>query len=109
MALLGDMRELGSATRALHESLGHFVAEKKLDKLFTYGIAASYIASGAKDCGMKETDIFDNPDITDPIASGKAILNEVRVGDIILFKASRAMSVEKILTYLRENVNQIRG
>lgn len=109
LALLGDMRELGTATRALHESLGKFVAEKKLDKLFTYGVAASFIASSAVDYGMRESDVFDNPDITDPISSGKAILDEARAGDIILFKASRAMAVEKILAFLRENENNIRG
>ncbi len=109
MALLGDMRELGAQTRELHESLGEFVAEKKLDKLFTYGVAASFIASSAKDHGMAESDVFDNPDITDPLACGRAILEQVRAGDIILFKASRAMAAEKILTYLRENENNIRG
>lgn len=109
MALLGDMRELGAETRALHESLGKFVADKKLDKLFTYGVAASYIASGAIDGGMTEENVFDNPDITDPIACGKAILSQARAGDIILFKASRAMAAEKILAYLRENENNIRG
>lgn len=109
MALLGDMRELGQETRALHEGLGAFVADKKLDRLFTYGVAASFIASSAKDNGMNEAHIHDNPDITDPLASGKAILDEARAGDIILFKASRAMAAEQILTYLRENENKIRG
>ncbi len=109
MALLGDMRELGAETRVLHEAIGEFVAQKKLDKLFTYGVAASFIASSAVSCGMKQSDVFDNPDITDPLASGKAILGELKKGDIILFKASRAMAVEKILSYLRENENDIRG
>ena len=109
MALLGDMRELGSETRALHESLGKFVADKKLDKLFTYGVAASFIASAAVEGGMNECDVFDNPDITDPISCGRAIIDQARAGDIILFKASRAMAVEKILAYLRENENNIRG
>ena len=58
---------------------------------------------------MNECDVFDNPDITDPLASGVSILGQIRAGDIILFKASRAMAVEKILTYLRENENKIRG
>ncbi len=109
MALLGDMRELGAETRALHENLGEYVAEKKLDKLFTYGLAASSIASSAKCNGMPEEDVYDNPDITDPLASGRAILSIARPGDIILFKASRAMAVEKILGFLRENENNFRG
>ncbi len=109
MALLGDMRELGSETRVLHEKLGEFVADKKLDKLFTYGLAASSVASSAKKCGMAEGDIYDNPDITDPLASGKAILEVIKPGDIILFKASRAMAAEKIITFLRENESKIRG
>ncbi len=109
MALLGDMRELGAETRALHEKLGEYVAEKKLDKLFTYGLAASSIATGAKAHGMKAEDVYDNPDITNPLASGQSILDVVRAGDIILFKASRAMAVEKILGFLRENEDNIRG
>lgn len=109
MALLGDMRELGSETRVLHEKIGAFVAEKKLDKLFTYGVAASSIASSAITEGMRAEDVFDNPDITDPLASGKAMLGVIRPGDIILFKASRAMAVEQIVNYLKENENLIRG
>ena len=109
MALLGDMRELGAETRQLHEKLGEFVAEKKLDKLFTYGLAASSIAQSAKKAGMNEQDVFDNPDITDPLASGKAILSEIKSGDIILFKASRAMAAEKILSFLNDNKNSIKG
>ena len=109
MALLGDMRELGAETRALHEKIGEYVAEKKLDKLFTYGLAASSIATGAKASGMRECDIYDNPDVTNPLASGQAILDVVRPGDIILFKASRAMAAEKILTFLREHETNIRG
>ena len=109
MALLGDMRELGSETRSLHENLGSFVASKKLDKLFTYGVAASSIASSAVNDGMKETDVFDNPDITDPLASGRAMLDVIKAGDIILFKASRAMAVEKILNFLKENEDKIGG
>jgi len=109
MALLGDMRELGCETRALHEKLGEFVADKKLDKLFTYGLAASSIASSAKKNGMSDADVYDNPDITDPMASGKAILDVIKPGDIILFKASRAMAAEKIVGYLRENESKIRG
>ncbi len=109
MALLGDMRELGAETRKLHENIGAYVADKKLDKLFTYGLAASSIATGAKANGMRAEDVYDNPDITDPLASGRSILDAVRPGDIILFKASRAMAVEKILGFLRENENNFRG
>lgn len=109
MALLGDMRELGSETRILHEQLGEYVASKKLDKLFTYGLAASSIASSAIKNGMDRDNVFDNPDITDPLKSGSAILDTVKRGDIILFKASRAMAAEKIVTFLRENESKIRG
>ncbi len=109
MALLGDMRELGEKTQTLHEKIGEYVAEKKLDKLFTYGLAASSIAKGAVASGMNREDVFDNPDITNPLASGQSILDTVRKGDIILFKASRAMAAETILNFLRENENLIRG
>jgi len=105
IALLGDMRELGEETRILHEEIGRYCAEKKIDKLFTFGVAAYNIALAAEKAGMPKADISCNLDVTDPGGSAGELLKCLKEGDILLVKASRALATEKIVNYLKESIN----
>ena len=51
MALLGDMKELGTDTVALHRAVGA-VCAGQLDCLWTVGALGAEIAAGARDAGM---------------------------------------------------------
>jgi UDP-N-acetylmuramoyl-tripeptide--D-alanyl-D-alanine ligase len=46
LAVLGDMAELGAECDALHESVGRFAAEQKIDCLFVVGAHALSVAKG---------------------------------------------------------------
>ncbi len=46
LAVLGDMAELGAECDALHESVGRFAAEQKIDYLFVVGAHALSVAKG---------------------------------------------------------------
>jgi UDP-N-acetylmuramoyl-tripeptide--D-alanyl-D-alanine ligase len=94
MALLGDMKELGTDTAALHRSVGAACAGR-LDCLWTVGALGAEIAAGARDAGMSRVYPL-YADGTEPdaeeVASG--ITAGLASGDVLLIKASRAMRLE---------------
>ncbi len=93
-AILGDMLELGKFSEQEHKKIGKKIMESKIDVLVTLGERAQKIAFGAKENGMPEDKIFSFNDIKE---AGILIQNEIKQGDIILIKGSRAMKMEKIV------------
>lgn len=101
IALLGDMRELGATSGALHRSVGSYLASNHADMLFTYGeLSSTDLASGAVDGGMSEKQIF-RSNAADAEAVGKRLLGVLKEGDVLLVKASRALRAENVLGYMR--------
>ena len=101
IALLGDIRDFGQDTRRLHEKMGEYVVEKKVDKLFTFGVAAEQIGVGAKRVGMPSENISGNLDLFSPIKSAEAIADELKSGDVLLIRMGRKNAAEEIEQYLR--------
>jgi UDP-N-acetylmuramoyl-tripeptide--D-alanyl-D-alanine ligase len=98
IAVLGDMRELGDRSAELHYAVG--VAINGADVLVTFGSLASHIADGAVRGGkvgvtQKFTDIDDIKSI------GEYLKTLLKKDDIILFKASRAVRLERIIELLK--------
>ena len=106
-ALLGDMRELGSDAVLMHNQLGINVAQRGIDYLFTLGEIAEEIAQGAIHGGMRAECVYANPDCTRKDTSGEMLLRELRRGDILLVKASRAVAAEEVVAYLRAHAHRI--
>ena len=104
IAVLGDMLELGEDSPMLHRTVGEYLADKKIQKLFTVGISANQIAVGARQHGMSHAEISENRDARDLAKTGESLLRELREGDVVLFKASRSVGAEQIITYLRERI-----
>lgn len=102
IALVGDIRDFGQDTRVLHEKLGEYIVDKKIDKLFTFGVAAEQIGVGARRAGMKEKDVFGNFELFSPLKSATALADELREGDVLLIRIGRQNAVEEILNYLFE-------
>ena len=101
IALLGDMRELGTTTAELHAGVGSYLATKNADYLFTYGeLSSENLANGAVKNGMNEKHIFRNP-VTDAEAVGKKLLSVLKEGDVLLVKASRGLAAENVLNYVK--------
>ena len=92
IAVLGDMLELGEISERVHREVGAEVAENNFDTLITYGELGKFIAAGAKDSGLEN--IFTTSTHEE---AAKKILSIVKDGDIILFKASHGMHMEKII------------
>lgn len=104
VAVLGDMLELGHESPALHRSVGVHLVERGIDLLFTVGKGGNQIAIGARQKGMSSAAIHRNPDVKDLDKTADSLLQNLRRGDIVLFKASRAVGAEKIIELLRERM-----
>lgn len=106
IALVGDLRAFGQDTRAVHEKMGEYIVEKKIDKLFTFGVAAEEIGAGARRAGMKEKDVSGNLELFSPLKSAEAIANELCAGDVLLIRISRKNAAAEIEQYLRERLEK---
>ncbi|HMO56402.1 MAG TPA: UDP-N-acetylmuramoyl-tripeptide--D-alanyl-D-alanine ligase [Roseiflexaceae bacterium] len=103
IAVLGDMRELGTIEEAAHRQVGEWAAGIA-DILVTLGRCGRWIAIGAREAGMPAEQII----AVDERAEVVALLEELIVpGDTILLKGSRAMEMEQIVAALAAPVQQI--
>jgi UDP-N-acetylmuramoyl-tripeptide--D-alanyl-D-alanine ligase len=91
IAILGDMREMGEASRSSHEEIGQFIAKKcPPDWLICVGTEAKIIAEQAAKNGISADRIEHFPDAN----SATAIVSRLIPGDTVLLKASRAIHLE---------------
>lgn len=100
VAVLGDMLELGAVSDDAHFAIGERVASAGIARLITFGNAARSIARGAISCGMDKNAIT-ILDSKAPIEeSAMTVRSLIEKGDAVLFKASRAMALERIIALL---------
>jgi len=97
VAVLGEMLELGEYAEAFHKEIGAAVVKSKVKHLYAIGKNAKYFVEGAVEKGMPIENIsyFENPDDYEIIA--KEIKKNLRPLDNILFKASRALMLERVI------------
>jgi len=95
VAVLGDMLEIGEHAMSAHEEIGKEIHEQDIATiLVTIGPRAKFIAEGAKNAGFNKKNIlsFDTAD------DARATVQEnIKKGDLVLVKGSRAMELEKII------------
>ncbi len=106
IAVLGDMLELGADSPALHRSVGIYLAEKRIDRLYTLGRGGMQIAIGARQCGMPKGSIVSVDDAEDLDAMAEILGEELATADVVLFKASRSVGAEGIISRLRPQFEQ---
>ncbi len=90
IVVLGDMLELGSKSRLLHEQIGRRLAKQNLRLLVTVGdesraIQDGYRAAGGKAIGRHFPRV---EDVT------RFLRGQIYPGDVLLFKGSRRIGVE---------------
>ena len=105
LALLGDMRELGEGSQAMHEGVGEYVTKKGISLLFTFGKNALGYAEGARRAGMPAKSIFSVEDISDVEKCGELILSQLKPNDVLLVKASFSIGADRVIKYLAEHIN----
>jgi UDP-N-acetylmuramoyl-tripeptide--D-alanyl-D-alanine ligase len=96
VAVLGDMAELGAHSESAHAEVGRRVAELGVGQLFAVGKMAPVMARAAREAGLNR--VFEFADMETAAAAVKSF---VKVGDVVLLKASRAARIERIADLLR--------
>ncbi|MBQ8321046.1 MAG: UDP-N-acetylmuramoyl-tripeptide--D-alanyl-D-alanine ligase [Clostridia bacterium] len=105
-ALLGTVLELGDMSEEIHIKIGRYAAKKNLNNLYLYGEYAKSIREGAIDAGYPENKIFINENRDDPRRTALQISRNGTEGEIILFKASNAVRLGKVLEELKSIIHK---
>jgi len=88
--VFGDMGELGDSSKKYHEKIGEKCLENNLDAVFTVG-TQTVITDRVLD-SLKYHKHFDNKE-----QLSNELINFVQNEDIVLFKGSRSMEMEKVI------------
>lgn len=97
VAVLGDMKELGTHTEPAHRKIGEQAFDLGVDALFTFGENSAFSAETAKAQGLKTVYAF-----TDINQLKNSLLDYLTAGDVVLIKGSRAMQLERVTDFLTE-------
>ena len=96
IAVLGDMNELGTEELILHREVGEEMRRLSLDCLFTLGEKAKEIRTGLQDKKIHGAACTSLDELE------KALSEEIKEGDVILFKASHSLSLSTVIKKILE-------
>lgn len=94
LAVLGDMLELGNYTAEGHKLVGRRAAYI-VDTLVTIGELGATVGEEARDAGFPADQLFQAPDAETAIAW---LHKELRRGDLVLVKGSRAVGMDRVVS-----------
>ncbi len=94
--LLGDMLEIGEASREYHYRIGELAKDLGIKNLFAIGKYAKNITDG----------YLGGIICNDRCEMAKIIMSKLNNNDVILVKASRALMLEKIVEQMKEIGNE---
>ncbi|MDQ7843201.1 MAG: UDP-N-acetylmuramoyl-tripeptide--D-alanyl-D-alanine ligase [Armatimonadota bacterium] len=97
VAVLGEMKELGSCSAQLHRDVGAALARRRIDLLVAVAEGGAWIAEGAAAGGMLPEAIVHLPSVE---AAVERLPGLLRSGDVVLVKGSRALAMERIVEAL---------
>ena len=92
-AVVGEMLELGDAADAEHEAVGRLAAALGVDRLVVVGAGAHGVHAGA---ALAPAWPGESTVVADVAAATDLLVHEVRPGDVVLVKASRAAGLEQV-------------
>ncbi len=101
IAVLGDMYELGEQATQLHREVGQAAATHGVNRLFLMGDHAPDIARGAAERGLNNSHVTVENDMAQ---LAHAVMDELKSGDVILIKGSRAMRMERLAEVLKRDI-----
>jgi len=95
VAVLGDMKELGSESERAHREAGEAAARAGVDLLLAVGELAAGAALGARRAGLGAVETAPTTE-----AAAELLPRLIRPGDAVLVKGSRAMGLERLVRVL---------
>lgn len=99
VAVLGEMRELGTDSAALHREVGRHLAACDIDVLVTVGAAASEIWAGAHEEPSQAVSGYAAPGRDEAI---DWVRHNVSAADVVVVKASRGAALEHVAAALAD-------
>ncbi|WP_431951362.1 UDP-N-acetylmuramoyl-tripeptide--D-alanyl-D-alanine ligase [Actinacidiphila sp. bgisy167] len=101
-AVLGEMAELGEEALAEHDAVGRLAVRLNVSKLVAVGgQAAAWVQMGAYNEGSWGEE---SVHVSDAEAAIDLLRRELRPGDVVLVKASRAVGLERVALALLDGV-----
>jgi len=93
----GEMLELGAEAAKLHRETGREITRAGIDVLWGIGGLAKELVAGAAEAGLRDTRFFENS-----ADAASAIVAEIKAGDLVLVKGSRAVATDRVVDAIRE-------
>lgn len=105
VAVLGEMKELGASTRHLHQRVGRELAKRELDWVVLVGEGGAAIAEGIGDVlvGGAGPRVDVAPDLE---AAWECLSGGLEGREVVLFKGSRAVRLERLIERLRGDLGE---
>lgn len=94
--VFADMLELGEHSQHYHAELGHKIVEMDFDQVFSYGKESKASMSAIEENKRRSKKLIFKH-FSEPEELISFLVPELRPGDLILFKASRGMKIDKVL------------
>ena len=97
VVVAGEMLELGAEAAKLHRETGREIANAGIDILWGIRGLAQELVAGAAEAGLAETRFFESS-----ADAATAIVAELKAGDLVLVKGSRAVATDSVVNAIRE-------
>ncbi len=94
IAVLGEMRELGSETERGHQEVGQEAAALEVDHLIGIGEMGAVIADAAKSAGLKQSST-----VASTSEAAELLMEITEPGDLVLIKGSRLARTEDVIEH----------
>ena len=85
----------------MHDQLGQYAAQTKVNRLFCYGMMADVVAEAAIKHGIRAENVYVSLDSRDPKTMADMILSALEPGSVLLVKASRGVRAEQVLEHMK--------
>jgi UDP-N-acetylmuramoyl-tripeptide--D-alanyl-D-alanine ligase len=97
IAVIGEMRELGPTSAALHGELGRNIAAhgRAIDEVYCIGASGRMVRQAAVEAGFPDRHVFLCIDAAD---AARVVPGRIGDGDLVLLKASRLVRLEAVAT-----------
>lgn len=95
--VLGDMGELGEFSTEAHAEVGRVAADCQVDHLISVGKWSEVTRRAAADQGAESAVAYANWE-----AVGEMLCDQLRSGDAVLVKASRAARLDRLVEFLKQ-------
>jgi UDP-N-acetylmuramoyl-tripeptide--D-alanyl-D-alanine ligase len=109
VAVLGDMLELGPRAAVFHREMGEYAADRGVSALWGVGPLSMATVEGycARVCEKYGADIRPCAGHVASAEETSAVMHALTPGDVVLFKASRAIGLERMVRQLVDDAGPV--